>query len=142
MYVCMYGSMYVSAIFGRALAQAAKPHAPSCVVTRAKRYNPDFADTTTKSGSKEEDAENLREFVNTAADSQQSRTHPAVSVPVCGVAMTADSEMSVEKVAQVTPLSALPSWFVGDSRQRLPTPPAESTPPAALASAVGGSRRF
>lgn len=94
----------------RALGQLAKPHAPSCVVSRAKRYNPDLSRPTPKPGSAEEDAENLREFVKEAEDEAvqdeaHSRSRKPMSVPVCGVAMTSDSSMSVTEVAQVTLLT-------------------------------------
>ena len=94
----------------RALARAAKPHAPRCVGSRAKRYNPDLAVPPPRPGSLEEDAENLREFVRGAEDAAQdappvgSSRQAAMSVPVCGVALTADNSTSITEVAQVSAL--------------------------------------
>jgi hypothetical protein len=88
----------------RALVRAAKPHAPRCVGTRAKRYNPDLGAPSPRPGSQEEDEENLREFVREARDAPpaDSPRQAAMSVPVCGVTMTADKHASVTDVAQVS----------------------------------------
>jgi len=80
------------------------------VSSRAKRYNPDFGTPTPNPGSAEEDAENLREFVieaedEAAQDEAAYRSRKPMSVPVCGVAMTADSSISVTALAQVTLLT-------------------------------------
>jgi hypothetical protein len=88
----------------RALVRAAKPHAPRCVGTRAKRYNPDLGAPSPRPGSQEEDEENLREFVREARDAPHadSPRQAVMSVPVCGVTMTADKHASVTDVAQVS----------------------------------------
>ena len=80
----------------KALAVAVEPRAPRCVAARAKRYNPDLV----PSGSAEEDAANLREFVQDASAAEAERSRMPLSVPVCGVAMTADSGVAVADVAQ------------------------------------------
>jgi hypothetical protein len=96
-------------MWGRALVSVAKPIVPRCTA-RSKRYNPDLGPPV-KPGSIEEDAENLREFVNDAEEaardvplkSMQSRSRVQISVPVCGVALSAAKDHSVEQVAQVKP---------------------------------------
>ena len=87
-------------------------------MSRARRYNPDLGEPPEKpppSGSAAEDAENLREFVKEAdSDASHPRPQPSgsrspvVSVPVCGVTLTSDKNISIQDVAEVSYVAVEP----------------------------------